>query len=140
MIWQEQVLRSLHTTGMRITSPRRRILAWIAASTVPFTAESVAVALPEVGRATVYRTLDVLASSHWLARLHCEDGEHAYTPAYPHQHQLACIRCGRTVAFERCNLDGVLRALGQETGFHITGHALEAFGICRQCQTAPAAL
>lgn len=134
MAWENDVLRSLNEQGCRMTGPRRLIVRTIASRREPFTAEQLVAELPDVGRATIYRTLDMLAASHWLARIHHDEGDHAYLPAHPHQHQLVCTRCGTAVAFNTCDLDGILSQLGKSTGFVIQGHALEAFGLCGQCQ------
>lgn len=133
MSWDSDVLRALSDGGFRMTAPRRMIVHAIAARAEPFTAEQLVTELPEVGRATIYRTLDVLTGGHWLARIHRDEGEHAYIPAEPHKHQLVCTRCGASVAFDTCDLDGLLAMLGQRTGYLIEGHVLEAFGLCRNC-------
>lgn len=137
MAWEQQVIHALNDAGMRITGPRRTIVAHIANSNDPLTAEQLVEALPIVGRATVYRTLEVLTATHWVARIHRDDGEHAYLPAQPHKHQLVCTNCGKTLLFDTCDLDGALMELGQRTGFLIEGHSLEAFGICANCQAHP---
>jgi Fur family transcriptional regulator, ferric uptake regulator len=134
MSWDSDVLRALSDGGFRMTGPRRTIVRAIATREEPFTAEQLVAELPEVGRATIYRTLDVLNGGHWLARIHRDEGEHAYIAAEPHKHQLVCTRCGSAVAFDTCDLDGLLVQLGQRTGYTIEGHVLEAFGMCRVCQ------
>src|SRR5687768_3143254 len=127
MTWTSDVLQALSAQGMRITGQRRRIIDHIATSDEPFTAEQLAIDLVSIGRATIYRTLEVLAAGHWLARIHRAEGEHAYVPAEPHKHTLVCVRCGITVMFDSCDLDGALSQLGRRTGFMVQGHSLEAF-------------
>lgn len=134
MTWTEAVLAALSSQGLRMTGPRLTIVQHIAQRIEPFTAEQLVADLHTIGRATIYRTLDVLAAGHWLARIHRAEGEHAYVPAEPHKHSLVCTKCGTSVTFESCDLDGVLNQLGQRTGFTIQGHTLEAFGLCTNCQ------
>lgn len=134
MGWSDDALAALSQQGLRMTGPRRTIVEHIGRLGEPFTAEQLVAGLAGIGRATIYRTLDVLAGSHWLARLHRDEGEHAYVPAEPHKHALVCLKCGKTVAFESCDLDGPLNQLGQQTGFAIQGHTLEAFGLCGNCR------
>ncbi|MBA3470486.1 MAG: transcriptional repressor [Herpetosiphonaceae bacterium] len=136
MTWANDVLYALSKDGLRVTEPRRTIVEHIVLRAGPFTAEQLVGELPEVGRATIYRTLEVLSTGHWLARIHHDEGEHAYIPAAPHKHQLVCTRCGTAVTFDTCDLDGLMAQLSQRTGFAIEGHALEAFGVCQQCQPA----
>ena len=134
MGWSDDALAALSQQGLRMTGPRRAIVEHIGRLGEPFTAEQLVADMGEIGRATIYRTLEVLAGSHWLARIHRDEGEHAYIPASPHKHQLVCTRCGTSVVFDTCDLDGLLVELGQRTGFTIQGHALEAFGLCQTCQ------
>ncbi len=134
MDWEAQVLRELSNDGLRITNPRRMIVAYIARAQEAFTAEQMVHDLPTVGRATIYRTLETLTANHWLARVHRDEGEHAYISSEPHKHRLVCTDCGKSVVFDTCDIDGLLTQLGKRTGFMIEGHALEAFGLCQQCQ------
>ena len=125
--------------GYRMTGPRRAVVAAVLARNRPFTAEQVVAAVkatdPRVGRATVYRTLEILASVDVLTRFLGADGHPAYIVGSPgHRHHLVCSDCGATVAFTRCPVDDLVRDLGRDTDFAIHGHLLEVFGVCRDCQ------
>ncbi len=137
MTWDNDVFRALDEQGFRMTTPRQMIVRTITKRDQPFTAEQLVDLLPSVGRATIYRTLDVLAQQHWLTRIHHAEGEHAYVPSSPHQHQLVCSKCGTAVSFDTCDLEAVLKQLAQRTGFVVQGHVVEAFGLCQQCQERP---
>lgn len=149
MSWIERVLQSLSDDGHRVTGPRRAILERISRYSQPFTAEQLWLDLAEVqaehgtiGRATVYRTVDLLAETRWLARVHwsrstqtAADAEHAYVPVEPgHQHHLVCKNCGLVIAFEGCDIDHLLGGLAKRLNFRVDGHWLEAFGLCQSCQ------
>lgn len=107
----------------------------------PFTADELLQQLqdagPGVGRATVFRTLDLLAQNAVLDRLHRPDGCHSYvvaTPGNQHHHHLICSACGAVVQFEECTVEPLLAALSDRTQFSISGHWLEVFGLCVACQ------
>src|SRR5687767_15068074 len=107
MDWVMEVVRELSLEGHRITEPRKNVLRRIAGYTHPFSAEQVYADVRQsndaIGRATVYRTLDLLLSRHWLARIHRDDGEHAYViTGGGHEHHLVCTDCGSVTAFEGC--------------------------------------
>ncbi len=92
---------------------------------------------PSVGRATVFRTLDLLSSMGFLEKVHMEDGCHNYVVCHgQHHHHLICNRCGAAVDFEDCSLNELLQQLASRTGFQIQGHWLEVFGLCRNCLPA----
>ncbi len=142
MDWADGVIAMLSEQGHRITEPRKNLLRRITAYKHPFTAEQLYAderqSDQSVGRATVYRMLDLLHSAGWLARVHRDDSDHAYVISHSrHQHHLVCSSCGDVVAFEGCDLDAVLGGLAQRLGFKVEGHWLEAFGSCRRCQITP---
>jgi Fur family transcriptional regulator, ferric uptake regulator len=127
--------------GYRLTSPRRTVIADVLGRTRPFTAEEVVASLkeraPDLGRATVYRTLELLASLDVLTRVLLSDGHPAYIAGTPgHRHHLVCSDCGRAVAFSACPVDELVRELSRDTRFAINGHLLEVFGVCPACQSA----
>ncbi len=139
----EAVAALLARHGYRATAPRRAVVAEILQQTRPFTAEQMVTRLkktaPEIGRATVYRTLELLASVDVVVRVLQADGHPAYIVGTPgHRHHLVCSDCGAIVAFSRCPVDDLVRELSRDTDFTIHGHMLEVFGTCRSCQQNPA--
>ncbi len=126
--------------GHRMTRPRRVVTAIVLRQRRPFTAEQlvaeVHAADAEIGRATVYRTLELLASVDVVARVLRSDGHPAYIAGAPgHRHHLVCSDCGTTVAFSACPVDALVNDLQRETQFAIQGHMLEVFGRCPECQS-----
>ena len=135
----EQVGVVLADHGYRMTAPRRAILTAVLAHERPFTAEHAVAAVkrtaPKVGRATVYRTLEILASVDVLTRVLRADGHPAYIVGVPgHRHHLVCSDCGTVVAFTRCPVGDLVGDLVRDTDFRIHGHLLEVFGICPDCR------
>lgn len=127
--------------GYRVTGPRRVVVAAVLKQHRPFTAEQMVAAVhardPDIGRATVYRTLELLASVDVLKRVLRSDGRPAYISGEPgHRHHLVCSDCGSTVAFSACPVADLVRDLSRDTRFRIDGHLLEVFGICPGCQHA----
>lgn len=139
MDWVNTVVNELSAEGHRITEPRKKLLRRLTGYTQPFSAEQVYADVQKdaeaIGRATVYRTLELLLARHWLARIHRDDGEHSYVLSDGgHEHHLVCTNCGSVTAFEGCDLDVLIGGLAQRLGFQIEGHWLEAFGRCQRCQ------
>jgi Fur family transcriptional regulator, ferric uptake regulator len=129
--------------GHRMTEPRRVVAGAVLEQARPFTAEGIVALVreraPDVGRATVYRTLELLASLDVLTRVLRSDGHPAYIAGAPgHRHHLVCSGCGETVAFSACPVDDLVRDLSRDTSFRIHGHLLEVFGECPACQPATA--
>jgi len=132
--------------GYRLTGPRAAIVETMLQYDRPFTAEQLVAALRpsdaaaetrQIGRATVYRTLEILASVDVLTRLIQADGHPAYIWDTPgHRHHLVCTGCGTAVSFTSCPVSEIVSSLTRETDFVIQDHMLEVFGLCPRCQAS----
>jgi Fe2+ or Zn2+ uptake regulation protein len=138
---REEVQRVLSEHGYRLTAPRSAIVDAVLRHARPFSAEQLVTELseapvgPRIGRATVYRTLEVLAAIDVLTRIVQPDGSPTYIWGTPgHRHHLLCERCGATVTFTACPIDDLVQDLSRNTDFKIHNHVLEVFGICPNCQ------
>jgi Fur family ferric uptake transcriptional regulator len=90
-----------------------------------------------VGRATVFRTLDVLLELGLVERLDLPSGEHAYVACESsHHHHIVCSSCGRSQDIDDSGLRSVVREVARQTGYHVDAHRLELFGRCPDCQGA----
>jgi Fur family transcriptional regulator, ferric uptake regulator len=92
-----------------------------------------------IGRATVFRTLDLLSELQTLHRLHSEGGAHTFTvcaePA--HHHHLRCISCGTVQTLAAPGIEFEIERLGASVGFEVLEHVLELVGRCADCRAAP---
>lgn len=121
--------------GYRTTAPRRQVVAAVLRHAKPFTAEQIVTELPAIGRSTVYRTLEILASLGQLGRLLQPSGNPAYIVTSPgHRHHLVCSSCGEVVSFTACPVERLAPELARDTHFVIQGHHLEVFGLCPDCR------
>ncbi len=88
-----------------------------------------------LGQVTVYRTLEILGELGLVRRIHHGDGSSSYAASdSPHGHHAVCTRCHRAVEFEGCAIEPVLANAAQQTGFQVSEHLLELFGLCPDCQ------
>lgn len=132
---------ALRATGQRLTRPRAAVARLVGERAGPFTtAELVREARqrrPRVGRATVFRTLELFERLRLLERLDLPDGQHAYVRCRPaHHHHLVCSRCGRSTEVADLGLSAVTAEVGRRTGFRVDEHRLELFGLCPDCLPA----
>ncbi len=88
-----------------------------------------------LGQVTVYRTLDILSGLGLVRRIHGEDGCSTYAAATRgHGHYVICQRCRRAAEFEGCAVDAAFGKVTAQTGYRVSGHWLELFGLCPDCQ------
>jgi Fur family transcriptional regulator, ferric uptake regulator len=138
-----QILRAFEEADMRTTRPRRamaeQIIAWGEAGH-EFSSEdlwhAVQTAVPWVGRATAYRTVQILQGFGFLDRVTFADGTERYhvISEGEHHHHLTCEGCHRVVEVETCIPSEQLAAVAARSGFAISGHRVEIFGRCPACQ------
>ena len=132
------IVTALGRAGYRLTAPRQALAALIADREGHFTAADLVAAARRrrlgVGRATVFRTLEVLEELGAIERLDLPNGEHAYVGCEPvHHHHVVCSRCGRSSEIRDADLQRVVRRVGRQTGYRIDEHRLELFGLCPDC-------
>ena len=139
----QQWLACLQENGYRITEPRRAVVETIATSQQalnPFDVfERARACYPRLGLVTVYRTIEKLEELGLIQRVHQPTGCQAFITAFSgHQHLLICQSCGRVEFFNGDveQMDGLMRAVGTNSGFKIQEHWLQLFGICAACQLA----
>jgi Fur family ferric uptake transcriptional regulator len=128
----------------RDTAPRRTLAQLIGEQRGHFTAADLLAQAEsrkvKIGRATVFRTLDLLAEQGALERLDLPSGEHAYVACAPqdHHHHVVCRNCGASAEVEDEGLQAVVRDIGAHSGYHIENHRLELYGLCPRCQGSAA--
>ena len=139
MVDAAEIVATLEDAGYRVTGPRRALAGLIASRRGHFTAEELLAESRRrplgVTRATVFRSLDVLADLGLVERLDLPTGGHAFVACEPvHHHHVVCSSCGRSAEAGDAGLERVAQAIGRSTGYRIDTHRLELFGLCPACQ------
>ena len=103
-----KLIELVNISGNSITSSRRRIIAEIARQEGLFTSEELAKALPNIGRATVYRTLRLLYEIGTICRINIVD-EHSYyaISLSDHHHHTVCKNCNKIEEINECCVFGI---------------------------------
>jgi Fur family transcriptional regulator, ferric uptake regulator len=130
------LLRRLEEGGERMTGPREVVVRALVAQPGVINPEALSYEVhPEgVGRATVYRTLDLLERYGMLARVHV-DGCHGYTLCDEgHHHHLLCSGCNTVVAVDATGVEAEILRLAEQLKFRVDTHTLEFAGLCAACQ------
>ncbi|WP_353463865.1 Fur family transcriptional regulator [Mammaliicoccus sciuri] len=92
---------------------------------------------PEIGLATVYRTLELLAELKVVDKINFGDGVARFDlrkeGAKHFHHHMVCIECGAVDEIEEDLLEDVERRVEKEFNFKILDHRLTFHGICHRC-------
>jgi len=90
---------------------------------------------PTIGRATVFRTLDLLAQLGIVGKSAQSSSTISYVlMSGGHHHHLVCTHCQRVIEFPECELTDLLNLLRSRYGFHPESHLLEVYGLCAECK------
>jgi Fur family ferric uptake transcriptional regulator len=91
-----------------------------------------------VGKATVYRTVNLLVEAELARELDFGEGfkryEHQAGEAR-HDH-LICTGCGKVIRFSRAALDELQEQIAADLGFVVQSRRLKLYGLCGDCQAS----
>ena len=137
--FEETILQRLNNAGHKITTPRRAIVHVLLQQQSHFKAEEILEEAkrmaPHTGRATVYRTLEILETMGMLEQLHLGEGSHSYVLGeQSHHHHLICSQCGKVVEFHGCQIGDLVNTFAAMHRFTVDGHQLEMYGRCWECR------
>jgi Fur family transcriptional regulator, ferric uptake regulator len=93
---------------------------------------------PEIGLATVYRTLQLFEQLNIVYKLNFNDGCSRYeliSTSHDHQHHhLICLSCGKVIEVELDLLENLEHEIEKEGEFKIVDHSVKFFGYCKDCR------
>jgi Fur family transcriptional regulator, ferric uptake regulator len=128
----------LKSADLKQTKKRNLIISILENAPTPMTAEDIMeLSSKEVKMSfsTVYRALNALAEKGVITKTIHQDGKLYYKiQTHSHKHILKCTKCNECISIDACPLESLETKLTKETGYKITGHNLEIFGICPKCQ------
>ena len=136
---QNDVMRRLEARNRQATLQRRIILQGLMERRTYVTPRELHALLqrehPNIGQATIYRTLELLVEAGAAARFPQENNESKYIYCPPrHHHHLVCTRCGLVEDIDGCVIPALGAALEKRTRFQINEHAVTFYGFCGDCK------
>lgn len=138
----EKLKQRLKTGGYKLTPQRRAVLDVIIDNEGKHLSteeiyDIVKKDCPEIGLATVYRTLQLLEKMGVVCRMNFDDGCNRYELIHDeedHQHHhLVCINCGNVEEVQGDLLESLEEKIEEKYNFKITNHSVKFFGFCSKC-------
>lgn len=142
----EKLLKEkLKEKGLKVTHQRIQVLAVLEQNngkhmTAEEIYELVSKDYPEIGLATVYRTLQLLWDMQLVDRINLDDGCVRYEIGHllkdrtrHNHHHLICKSCSKVIPFNDDLLENLERHIEESTGFHVLDHELKFYGLCKEC-------
>jgi Fur family transcriptional regulator, ferric uptake regulator len=135
--------RYLRQQGLPVTQQREVVADVVFGSEEHLSVEEIETALKargeRIGKATIYRTMEILVRSGLVADHDFGDGFRRYEHLFGHQrgHQhLVCTNCRRVVEFRRPEIQRIQDDVARQHGFLPDRHRLEVYGLCPDCRAA----
>jgi len=94
---------------------------------------------PDVGLATVYRTLELFCEFDIIHSMDFGDGRKRYEfgdgeAEGHHHHHLICLKCGVILEVEEDLLEDLETRVKRDMDFEVHNHQLKIFGYCKNCK------
>ncbi len=139
--------RYLREQGLPVTHQREAVAEAVFSSAEHLSVDDIESQLRNqghrIGKATIYRTLDLLVRSQLVEEHDFGQGfkryEHRLSAQPVHEH-LVCLECGKVLEFRSSEVQEIERRVSAEFGFQPARHRLEIYGLCRECQDQGASL
>ncbi len=133
------IQKALSESGYRITQPRQAVIEVIMRARRSLSPEEILVRArkidPNVGLATVYRTLDMLHAEGHLERVRIGNKGYTLTCAEKGLHfHLVCERCRMVTELRMDRFSRALATQLRAAGFESHKNAIEIVGLCARCK------
>ncbi|SEP70722.1 ferric iron uptake transcriptional regulator [Piscibacillus halophilus] len=140
----EKIKKQLHSQSYKLTPQREAtVRVLLEHEEDHLSAEDVYLLVkeksPEIGLATVYRTLELLSELKVVDKINFGDGVSRYDlrkeGAEHFHHHLVCVECGSVKEIEEDLLGDVEKIVESQWEFKVKDHRLTFHGICKKCQS-----
>ncbi|MBC8180775.1 transcriptional repressor [candidate division KSB1 bacterium] len=137
---KKQYLNYLKTNNLKSSKRRDFIFDFILQKKGHFTIDDLYQKLlvidPDIGIATIYRTIRLLVDCGILTE-HTFGEKKGYfelaNSHLSHHGHLICIKCGKIIEFDNELIENYQEVLKKKYNFKIQSYKFEVYGICREC-------
>jgi Fur family peroxide stress response transcriptional regulator len=143
----EEIVEKFREQEFRMTPQRMAIIKILCTSPEHLSAselhEQIKAQFPTTSLATIYKTLTVLKEMGQVIEISFGSDKDSHFDGLeptPHPH-LICIRCEKIVDAELDDAQHLIesdlvKVIGERTGYQVTNHRFDIYGLCPTCQTA----
>lgn len=126
--------------GLRNSKNRNEVISVLMNENVPISVDDIFYKLKsksennKLSLSTVYRIIDKLIELNIVRKASTDEKKTLYELTQKgHRHYIICTKCKKMIALDTCPIKELEEKIYQNTGFHITGHKYELYGICQDC-------
>jgi len=132
-------LEKIKEHGYKLTAARQTVLEVLCQHHAHLTSAEVWELVhnknPKIGRASLFRTLDLFTELSIIRPTYYE----SQTPHYivlaadGHHAHFICNQCEQVIELGECQIDAMLDKFAADHNLTMTGHVLEVYGVCENC-------
>lgn len=136
---QFRLKRALRQKGYSLTKTRQHVFNALVDSDTLSMNQLIRKLQSKMDRSSIYRTIDLFERLGIINRLQVGwkykiELSEAFSE---HHHHIACISCGKILAFEEpSSVNMQIDKIAEDLGFTNTHHSLEIRGLCPACKSA----
>ncbi len=136
--------QQLMEKGYKLTSQRQAVLDCLARHEGEHLSpeeiyEIVKTKNPDIGLATIYRTLTLLNNMKLVHKLNFDDGLSRYelnrNRTNHRHHHLICMKCGSVIEVQEDLLESIETEILRKNAFLVKDHRVKFYGYCRECRS-----
>lgn len=133
-----QSIDKLKANKIRITPQRYGVLEYLIENDNHPTADEIYKALsdrfPSMSVATVYNNLRLFTTIGFVKEMKFGDASSRFDYATTQHYHAICENCGKVEDIYYPGLEDVEKVTAELTGFKVSSHRLEIYGLCTECQ------
>ncbi|WMJ88022.1 Fur family transcriptional regulator [Anaerocolumna sp. MB42-C2] len=125
--------------GIKRTKQRENVLTILESSDKPLSATEICTQMEKtsdepVWLSTIYRIMELFVKKGIVIKTNMMSNEMAVYEInqFKHKHYAVCINCHKIITLDNCPMEKFIPKLEDEN-FHVMGHNLEIFGVCKDC-------
>lgn len=124
--------------GVKKTKTREAVLSVLERAEKPVSAMNICLEIEKTGEniwlSTVYRILELFVKKDIVKKITVMNSEMSVYELnrFKHKHYAVCIDCHKIIPMNNCPMEKFVPNI-EDNEFHIIGHNVEVYGICRDC-------
>ena len=125
--------------SLRLSHPRFLVYQELSNAPVPQSPQELYHSLMKGGRkvglTSIYRALDLFKSLGIVFQIiHGPNVRYKLCELEEHHHHVVCKACGEVVELGFCDISEWSNRVTESTGYEVTDHQLNFYGLCRACK------
>jgi Fur family ferric uptake transcriptional regulator len=127
---------------LKLSHPRLLIYQELSNAVTPLSPQELFQSLirrkKRIGLTSIYRTLDLFESLGMVFKImNGSNVKYKLCELENHHHHIVCKTCGSVVELDFCDISKWSKKVMESTGYQVTDHQLNFYGLCKACQPLP---